>query len=190
MGVGDAPAQTSSTNQASARTGCMCIENSVAQTPCAQRESAKPTAKEIAFRREIQKRIDETIEADKAKHVDGAIRYDLPEFTVKNLDGSVDKREDARKGIQQGYQYILKVTDETYVKIDCLTLKGREATVYINQHFVRTMPDRKTSSPHTVITNITHKEDWVRTSKGWMRRHIDELQRGPSFLDGKPFNPN
>ena len=31
---------------------------------------------------------------------------------------------------------------------------------------------------------------WVSTEQGWMRRHIDELRRGPAFLDGKPYQPN
>jgi hypothetical protein len=169
-----------------AQSGCLCIENSFAQTPCA-RSGAKPTAQELIARREIQDRISNG--ADEAKDLDAATHFDTPDFTVKNLDGTVDTLQDARKGIQQNYDYIYAVSDESYNHIDCLTLKGKEAIVYINQHFVRTVPDRKDGSPHEVITNITHRETWVYTAQGWLRKHIDELQRGPTFLDGQPYNP-
>jgi len=164
----------------------MCIENSFAQTSCA-RSGAKPTAQEMIARQEIEERIN--IEADEAKDVEAATHFDTPDFTVKNLDGTVNTLQDVKKGIQQNYDYIYAVSDKSYNKIDCLTLHGKEAIVYINQHFVRTMPDRKDGSPHEVITNITHRETWVYTAQGWLRKHIDELQQGPSFLDGQPFNP-
>ena len=80
------------------------------------------------------------------------------------------------------------VSDRTRIKVDCLVLKGKEATVYTNQHYVGYMPDRKDGSPHEVITNITHRETWVFTSAGWKVKYIEELQNGPTFLDGRPYN--
>jgi hypothetical protein len=163
--------------------GCLCIEGSVARTPCA---THRLSAAERAARREIQARIDLTIEADKAKDVDAATRFDTPDYTVKNLDGSVDTLDQARAGIRAGYERIGRVSDDTYVHVDCVTLRGDVATIYVNQHFVRTIRLGDDPALHELITNITHREIWVRTPSGWMQRHIDELQRGPTFIDGKP----
>lgn len=163
------------------------IEDSFAKTPCGRVGAPRPTAQERIAWRDIQNRINETIEADQTKDVETATFYDTPDFTVRNLDGAVEDLADVKKGIQEGYDNIYIVTDDTEIEIDCLVLKGREATVYINQHFVRTMPDRKDGSPHEVITNVTHRETWVYTDRGWMRKRIEELERGPSFLNGEPI---
>jgi hypothetical protein len=54
-----------------------------------------------------------------------------------------------------------------------------------NQHFVRTVPDRKDGSPHELITNVTHRETWVYTAAGWLTERIEELHQAPTYLDGK-----
>lgn len=182
-------AQTHIDRPDSTAPGCMCIENSLALTPCAAGGSSQPTAQVMIARREIQQRIDQTIEADEAKDVSAAMHFDTTDFAVKNRDGSVSARADVRKGIQQGYDWFYAVSDKTRVNIDCLTLKGNEASVYINQHFVRTIPDRNDNSPHELITNVTHRETWVYTGQEWLRKYIEELQGGPIFLDGQRYNP-
>jgi tetratricopeptide (TPR) repeat protein len=45
-------------------------------------------------------------------------------------------------------------------------------------------------TPRELVTNVTHRELWVRTRRGWLRRYIEELQPGPYFVDGKRMNPN
>jgi hypothetical protein len=172
-----------------AQNSCKCIVNSVARTPCAGSDAAKTNAQELVARREIQERINQTIEADEAKDVEAATHFNTSDFTVKNLDGTVETLQNVKKGIKQGYDYLYAVSDKTRINIDCLTLNGREATVYINQHFVRTLPISKEGSPHEAITNVTHREIWIYTGQGWLRKYIEELERGPSFLDGQPFNP-
>ena len=189
VGIQSTLAQTPIAQPDSAQAGCMCIKNSLAQTPCAHRGASPSTAQEIIARRQIQERIDQTIEADEAKDVAAAMHFDTADFAVKNRDGSVSARADVRKGIQQGYDWFLAVSDKTRVSIDCLTLKGNEASVYINQHFVRTVPDRKDGSPHELITNVTHRETWIQTDQGWLRKYLEELQEGPIFLDSQPYNP-
>jgi hypothetical protein len=161
---------------------CMCIEDSVRKTPCGA--SRTISREENRARREIQERIDQTIEADKAKNVLAATRFNTPDFHVKNLDGSVETLEEVKVGIQAGYDRIQNVSDRTHIVIDCLIIAGHEATVFINQHFVRTILLGDDPDPHELITNITHREIWVRTDRGWMRRSIEELERGPSFVDG------
>ena len=166
----------------SAAPGCMCIQDSVSKTPCRTARTSSP--QEIQARRDIQERIDLTIEADKAKDVLAATRFNTPDFHVKNLDGSVETLDQVKIGIQSGYDRIQKVSDRTRIVIDCLTIDNDEATVFINQHFVRTILLGNDPNPHELVTNITHREIWVRTARGWMRRFIEELERGPSFVDG------
>jgi|ERR1051326_210864 hypothetical protein len=161
---------------------CMCIEHSAAKTPCAGGRT-ESTA-EAKARREIQQRINLTIEADKAKDLAAATRFDTSDYRVKKLDGSIQTLEQARAGIQANYDHIQRVSDRTKIAIDCLTLSGDEATVFINQHFVRTVLLDDDPTPHEVVSNITHKETWIRTRDGWMRKFIEELERGPVYLDG------
>jgi hypothetical protein len=160
----------------------MCIENTVAATPCAAR---RLSAAERAAKREIQKRIDLTVEADKDKNVEAATQFNTPDYTVQNLDGSVDTPEDVKRGIRAGYDRIGQVSDRTKVAVDCVTLEGDVATVYVNQHFVRTIRLGDDPALHELISNITHRETWIRTPSGWMRKHIDELRRGPTYVDGQ-----
>ena len=176
--------------RARAQAGCMCNEDSFSQTPCARAAAPRPGRRETRALREIQARIDQTVAADRAENLEAAFRYNTPDFTAKTHAGKVLTARQVRDGIQANYNFIISVSDRTRVRIDCLTLRGREATVYINQHFVRTVPLGPERTPRELVTNVTHRELWVRTRRGWMRRHIEELQPGPFFVDGRRFNPN
>jgi len=178
------------TVRAPAQAGCMCNENSFSQTPCARRGAPRPGRRELRARREIQARIDQTVAADKAENVGAAFRYNTPDFTAKKHDGKVLTSQQVRDGIQANYNFIISISDRTRVRIDCLTLRGDEATVYINQHFARTVPLGPERTPRELVTNVTHRELWVLTRRGWMRRYIEELQPGPFFVDGRRFNPD
>ncbi|MDQ3817388.1 MAG: hypothetical protein M3362_06825 [Acidobacteriota bacterium] len=159
----------------------------LAQTPCAQGRVL--SAQERIAQRDIRERINESIEADIARDAEAGARNLTDDFTVKLLDGTVLNRQQFLEGNKEQKDSLLLVSDRTRITIDCLILKGKEATVYTNQHYVRYMPDRKDGSPHEVITNITHRETWVFTSEGWKVRHIEELQRGATLLNGQPYNP-
>src|SRR5690349_17131939 len=106
---------------------CMCIEDSVAKTPCASGHAE--SAAEAKAKREIQERINLKVEADKAKDLAAATRFNTSDYRVKKLDGSIQTLEQARAGIQANYDHIQKVSDSTKIVIDCLTLSGDEATV-------------------------------------------------------------
>ena len=161
--------------------------SAVAQTPCAQGQVS--SAQERIAQRDIQELIDESIEADIARDSRAGTRNLTDDFTLRLLDGTVLNRQQFLEGNNEQKDSLLLVSDRTRVSIDCLTLKGKEATVYTNQHYVRYMPDRKDGSPHEVITNITHRETWIFTSEGWKVKHIDELQQGATLLNGQPYNP-
>jgi hypothetical protein len=164
---------------------CLGAHKGVAQTPC----GSALTAQERIAKRDIQERIDESIDADIARDTKEGTRNLSEDFTLRLLDGTVLTRSQVLEGNEQQKSSLLMVSDRTRVKVDCLVLNGKEATVYTNQHYVRYMPDRKNGSPHEVITNITHRETWIFTSEGWKVKRVEELQEGQTLLDGQPYNP-
>lgn len=171
-----------------AAVGCACFgARAAAQTPCER--GRELSAQERIARRDIQERIDESVEADVAGDAEAGARGLADDFTVRLLDGTTLDRRQFLEGSMEQKAGLLMVSDRTRVVIDCLTLRGAEATVYTTQRYVRYMPDRKDGSPHEVITHMTHRETWVFTREGWKVRHIEELRRGPTLLDGQPYNP-
>jgi hypothetical protein len=157
-----------------------------AQSPCSR--TAPLTDQEQFVRSEIQSRIDESIEAAEANDFAARVRYLAPDLSIKLLDGTVLDRQQLEQGMKRDADWILSVSDQTSIRIECFELKGKEALLITDQHFVRTVPDRKDGSPHQLITNVTHRETWVYTKEGWLTERIEELQQGPTFLDGKRYN--
>ncbi len=156
-----------------------------AQNPCAR--TSPLTDQERLVREEIQSRIDESIEADEAGDVAAKLHYAAPDLTVKLVDGTVLDRKQVEEGMKRDSDWILSVSDQTTIRIECIELKGKEAVLITDQHFVRTVPDRKDGSPHELITNVKHRETWVYTKAGWLTKRVDELQQGPTYLDGKLY---
>lgn len=175
---------------------CLCIASEQVQKYCRQEKSDAPKSEyqlnqEKIAKRDIQNLINQSIEADIAKDATARSHNETEDFTVKELDGKIYTKESAAQvgASANSYQGILRVSDDTKINIECLTLKGKEAIVYINQHFVRYVPDRKDGSPHEVITNIIHREIWIFTEHGWKVRYVEELERGNTYLDGKLYDP-
>lgn len=148
---------------------------------------------EAIAKRDIQSLINQGLEADFAKD-SAATDHNLTEdFTIKDLDGKLWTGEEmkGKKGASKNnYEGILQISDRSWIRIEGLTLKGTDAIVYTNQHFVRYVPDRKDGSPHELITNIIHREIWVFTETGWKMKHIEELERGKTYLNGEIFDIN
>lgn len=173
--------------------GCLCIASETVRKYCDREKSsvAKDEYRinqEALVRRDIRNLIDQGIEADIAKDAAARSSIETSDLTVKDLDGKTYQA--AQIGASSNsYQGILRVSDDTRITIECLTLKGNQAVVYTNQHFVRYVPDRKDESPHEVITNIIHRETWVFTELGWKVKHIEELERGNTYLDRKLYSP-
>ena len=167
---------------------CLCNPDSVTETPCAARRRAL-TSRERRAWREIQARIDATVEADKSEDLEAATRFNTPDFVAETTRGTTLSLADVKGHIQRNYDYIIKIDDRTNVRIDCIVLEGSAALVWINQHFVRTVPFGEDRTPRELVTNVTHEETWVRTRTGWLRSRIKELRGGPYFLDGKPYAP-
>lgn len=174
---------------------CLCIASETVQKYCQkEREGLKVDEyrinQEAAARRDIQRLINESVESGFAKDAEAMEHIESDNFTVKELDGKVYSKKDAESVTVRAndFQGILKISEDTKVKIECLTIKGKEAIVYTNQHFVRYVPDRKDGSPHELITNIIHRETWIFTEDGWRLDYVEELERGKTYLDGKLFD--
>jgi hypothetical protein len=157
----------------------------VAQNPCTR--TSPLTDQERFVQREIQSRIDESIEAGQAKDLAAELHYAAPTLTVKLVDGTVLDRRQIEEAMKRDSAWVLAVSDQTTVTIQCLELKGKEAVPVTEQHFVRTVPDRKDGSPHELITNVTHEETWAYGKDGWLTQRVKELKQGPTYLDGKLY---
>ncbi len=171
--------------------GClMAAVTARAQSPCTSQSERKPTPQERIIQRDIQAAIDQQLEEFAAMDVDAATRLIPKDFSIRLLDGTTLNRDQAIAGMRQEKASVLRVdADRTYTRIECLHLTGKEATVYTFQQYVRSLPDRKDGSPHEVITSVRHRETWVYTSDGWVTKRVEELEQGPTFLDGEPFDP-
>ena len=155
------------------------------QNPCTR--STPLTDRERFVRDEIQSRIDESIEAAEAKDLAAKMHYFAPSLTVKLVDGTVLDRKQIEEGMKRDTDWTLSVSDQTTIRIECLELKGKEAVLVTDQHFVRTVPDRKDGSPHELITNVKHRETWVYTEAGWLTKRVEELKQGLTYLDGRLY---
>jgi len=183
-------------SQAENDNGCLCIASEVVQKYCAAENAGVKKDEyrinqEAIARRDIQQLLNQIVSAGIAKDAAALRDIDADEFTFKALDGKILTNEAAKNvgANTSNFQGILRVSDDTSIKIECLTFKGKDAVIYINQHYVRYVPDRKDESPHEVITNIIHREIWTFTEQGWKRKYVEELERGNTYLDGKLYNP-
>lgn len=177
---------------------CLCIPTETVKK-YSDKEFANIAKNEIKLkqeavaRRDIQRLINQGLEADEAKDSEATDHNLSEDFTIKDLDGKLWTGEEmkGKKGASKNnYEGIIRISDKSWIRIEALTLKGIEAIVYTNQHFVRFVPDRKDGSPHELITNIIHREIWIFTEKGWKMKHIEELERGKTYLNGEEFNIN
>lgn len=153
------------------------------------KNDTKLKQEEIA-KRDIQGLINHDINAGVAKDADADAHNLTDDFTIKDLDGKLWTRAEVLSGkgaSKNNYEGILQFSNRSWIKIEALSLKGIEAIVYTNQHFVRYVPDRKDGSPHELITNIIHREIWIFTENGWKMKHIEELERGKTYLNGEVF---
>jgi hypothetical protein len=164
--------------------------STLAQTRCGAQDRGNQTAQERIVQRDIQEAIDRRTEEWEARDLEAVSRELPPDFTIRLLDGTTLNREQLLEGMRQDLASILSIdVDRTYTRVECLELKGKEAIVYTKQQYVRTIPDRKDSSPHEVITSVRHLEKWVYTKEGWVGKQVEEIEQGKTYLDGEPYDP-
>lgn len=126
----------------------MGAETALAQAVCSGQAARKLTAQEHIAQRDIQEAIDQEIEEFAAKDLVALSRRMPPEFTIRLQDGTTLNREQAVEGIRRDLESVLSIDlDRTYTRIECLTLKGKEAIVYTSQQYVRTFRTGRTAVP-------------------------------------------
>lgn len=134
-------------------------------------------------KRAIEARIAESVEAMRRKDTPARLAGFTPDWRGKLKDGEIITLKDLEEYFRRQERSILNISPETRTVVDTIELKGNEATVHTSQTFVRTVPGR--DGPVEVRTSVTHKEVWVKTDRGWLSKYIEELEQGPTFVDGK-----
>ncbi|MDT4896298.1 MAG: hypothetical protein QOH25_1375 [Acidobacteriota bacterium] len=152
-----------------------------------QDAAANPTTsqsrEEDEAKRAIQARIDATIEASKRRDLSARMEVLSPDWTGKLKDGDSITRNELEENFRQQHRTITSVSDETRIVVDSIELKGNEATVHTSQRFVRTVPGND-GKPVEVRSSVTHREIWIKTDKDWLNKYIEELEQGPTFVNG------
>ena len=145
--------------------------------------SAGPAQRDV--QREIQAAIDATIEADRRHDVAARMALLAPDYEVVTLDGRILRRADVERGIADFQQSTIAFGPATRTTIEKISVSGDVATVLTNQHLVRTVRG-PAGSPVERISNIRHRETWVRTPAGWKVKRVEETEQGPVTVAGAP----
>jgi acetyl esterase/lipase len=105
-------------------------------------------------------------------------------FSYKDYDGEVIRREEMQEQFFNARRGLVSVSAASFVKIDNISIARDTAIVLTNQHYVRTEwgNDGKT---HEYISNVTHKERWIKDLGEWKADYLQELTEGPYFKDGE-----
>ncbi|HEX8492479.1 MAG TPA: hypothetical protein VF658_06530 [Pyrinomonadaceae bacterium] len=158
----------------------------------AQQASLSP-AERLAWR-EIQERIDRMSHGEEAKDPSAAMHFMADDYTLYTLpdkdspNGKTINRQQIAVYKKQNLDSLYSTSPETHTDIEGLSMKGNAATVVVHQHYVRVIRGSD-GSPHEARTSVRHRETWIYTERGWLQKSVQELERGPIFLDGQPYNP-
>jgi hypothetical protein len=158
----------------------------------AQQASLTP-AERMAWQ-EIQERIDRMSHGEEAKDLEAAMHFMADDYTLYTLpdkdspQGKVINRQQIAVYKKQNLDSLYSTSPQTHTDIESLSMKGNLATVITYQYYVRVIRGGD-GSPHQAITSVRHRETWMYTERGWLQQSVQELERGPIFLDGQPYNP-
>jgi acetyl esterase/lipase len=136
-------------------------------------------------RREIQAAIDRSIEADRRHDVAARLELLTPDFEIVTLDGRVLRRAEVERGIVSFQQSTIALGPATRTTIEKIRVDGDVATVLTNQHLVR-MVRGPGGNPVERVSNIRHRETWLRTPAGWKAKRVEETAQGPVTVAGQP----
>ncbi|HVG22812.1 MAG TPA: alpha/beta hydrolase fold domain-containing protein [Thermoanaerobaculia bacterium] len=136
-------------------------------------------------RRELQAAIDASIDADRRHDAAARLALLAPDFELLTLDGRILRRADAERGIAELHRSTIAFGAGTRTIIQRISVTGDVATLLTNQHLVRTVRG-PSGAPAERISNIRHRETWLRTQAGWKTQRVEELEQGPVTLDGEP----
>ena len=160
----------------------------------AQAQQASLTPAERLAWREIQERIDRMSHGEEAKDLNAAMHFMADDYTLNTLpdkdspNGKVINKQQIAVYKKQNLDSLYSTSPETHMDIESLSMKGNIATVIIHQHYMRVIRGGD-GSLHEVRTSVRHRETWIYTERGWLQKSVQELERGPIFLDGQPYKP-
>ena len=181
------------TDKTSATTAAPACDGSDREGLAQAQQASLSAAERIAWR-EIQERIDRMSHGEEAKDLNAAMHFMADDYMLHTLP---DKQSPNGKEInkqqvaiykKQNLDSLYSTSPETHTDIESLSMKGKVATIVIHQHYVRVIRGGD-SSPHEVRTSVRHRETWIYGERGWLQKTVQELERGPIFLDGQPYNP-
>lgn len=161
----------------------LCL-NALAVVTEIRAQTARPqlSREEEEAKRAIEARLAASLEAMRRKDVRSRLEGFTPDWKGKLKDGEMITLKDLEEHFQR-QSSILSISPESGTVVDTIELKGNEATVHTSQRFVRTVQGGD-GKPVEVRTSITHKEVWVKTERGWLIRYIEELEQGPTLVNG------
>jgi ketosteroid isomerase-like protein len=136
-------------------------------------------------RHEIQSRIDASIEADRRKDLAARMALFTDDVTIELLSGEILTRGQLEQSIAAFQGSTGAIGPRTRTAIESIDVHGDTATLLTNQHLERITFGNE-GQPVERISNIRHRETWVRTAGGWKVRHVEELEQGAVTGDGKP----
>lgn len=160
----------------------------------AQAQPASLSPSERMAWREIQERIDRMSHGEEAKDLSAAMNFMAEDYTLYTLpdkdspNGKVINRLQIAVYKKQNLDSLYSTSPETHTDIESLSMKGNVVTVFTHQYYVRVIRGGD-GSPHEARTSVRHRETWIYTERGWLQKSVQELDRGPIFLDGQPYNP-
>jgi len=135
----------------------------------------------------IQAQIDKNLKARAER--DSATFWSIftPDYRYRAYDGQMVSREEAARGFMQSLNDEVDVRPDTKITIDSLSVHADTAIVYTRQHYARS-ERAADSSVQELVTNVTHRERWVHTARGWKVQYLEEIDEGPFLLDGQPVS--
>jgi hypothetical protein len=112
------------------------------------------------------------------------MRLRHPDFHAILPDGRVSNREQM---YERTRAFIGRVErfDSLTERIIALSLSGDTALALVDQRTVRQQrfPD---GTLHEIRTSVVQRESWIRTPDGWLMWRVDQIQPGPTLVDGRP----
>jgi hypothetical protein len=119
-----------------------------------------------------------------ARDPDRVMRLRHPDFHTITPDGKVSTREQMYERTRKFIGRIERF-DSLTETITSLALEGDTAHAIVDQRTARQQrfPD---GALHEVRTSVVQRESWKKTPEGWMLWRVDQIQPGPTLVDGKP----
>jgi tetratricopeptide (TPR) repeat protein len=138
-------------------------------------------------RHEIQAQIDKNLSARAAR--DSATFWSIftDDYRYRAYDGEMVTRNEAARGFLASLESEIPGSTRTRITIDSLFVVEDTAMVYTRQHYARTQLAADSTS-HELVTNVGHREHWVRTPEGWKVLYLEEVAEGPFTLDGQSIH--